>query len=108
MRTVPAIFEDTIELLYILNQEAVVCIIWRDVCHQIQVLIEKQATIVLETVDLRKSQTVRLVSKMNVVIDRVDLVIPFYVVENALFQALLGRLFFVLTKCKTKDYKDRS
>ena len=85
MRTVPAIFEDTIELLYILNQEAVVCIIQRDVCHQIQVSIEKQATITLETADLRKLQTVRLVSKMNVVIDRVDLVIPFHVVENAPF-----------------------
>ena len=73
-----------------------------------QVTIEKQATITLKTADSKKSQTVELVLKMNVVIRGVDLVIPFHVVENALFQALLRRLFFTLTEYKTKDYEDRS
>ena len=71
-------------------------------------MIEKQATITLETADSRKSQTVGLVLKMNVTIKGVDLVILFHVIKNTLFQALLRRLFFTLTKCKTKDYKDRS
>ncbi|KAL5522430.1 hypothetical protein ACEPAG_8446 [Sanghuangporus baumii] len=53
--------------------------------------------------DTAKSATIGLISNAKFTIAGIDLSLQVHVVRQAPFQALLGRSFFAVTECKTKD-----
>ena len=61
----------------------------------------------LETADTGKSSTLGTIQNMRFLIAGIELRLQVQVVRNTPFEVLLGRLFFALTECETKDFVSR-
>ncbi|EJC97576.1 uncharacterized protein FOMMEDRAFT_43675, partial [Fomitiporia mediterranea MF3/22] len=104
LRTVKAIFEDTEEIHCILDQGATLCIIREDVWKRLGIHLRSDLAIMLETADSGQAPTLGAVENVKINIAGVDIALQAQVVRQAPFEALLGRPFFAITECETKDF----
>ncbi|KAL5532503.1 hypothetical protein ACEPAF_6073 [Sanghuangporus sanghuang] len=104
LRTVSALIEDTLEVECVLDQGAVVCLLREDVWEKLQIPLSPDKGMILETADAARSSTIGMISNAKFTIAGIDVSLQVQVVPNAPFQALLGRPFFAITECETKDY----
>lgn len=104
LRTVKALVADTIQVEAILDQGAVVCIIREDVWERLGIHMRRDQAIVLESADTGKSTTLGMIENAKFTIGGVDVMLQVQVVRHAPFEALLGRPFFAITECETKDF----
>ncbi|KAL5478646.1 hypothetical protein ACEPAI_1923 [Sanghuangporus weigelae] len=58
----------------------------------------------IEMADTAKSATIGLIPNAKFMIAGIELSLQVHVVRQAPFRALLGRPFFTVMECKTKDY----
>ncbi|KAL5536583.1 hypothetical protein ACEPAF_405 [Sanghuangporus sanghuang] len=104
LRTVSTLIEDTVEVECVLDQGAVVCLLHKDVWEKLQIPLSPDKGMILETADAARSSTIGMISNAKFMIAEIDVLLQVQVVPNAPFQALLGRPFFTIMECETKDY----
>ena len=104
LRTVIALVEDTVEVECVLDQGAVVCLMREDLWEKLRVPLSPDKNMTLETADTAKSSTLGLIPNAKFTIANVDIILQVQVVRQAPFQVLLGRPFFAVTECATKDF----
>ena len=104
LRTVNALVEDTLEVECVLDQGAVVCLMREDLWEKLRVPLSPDKNMTLETADTAKSSTLGLIPNAKFTIANIDVILQVQVVRQAPFQVLLGRPFFAVTECETKDF----
>ena len=106
LRTVRALVEGLVEIDCILDQGASVNIIREDVWKRLQIPLEPKKCLSLESANTGVDKTLGLVEGAAFCIAGIQVSLPVQVVKTAPFQALLGRPFFAVTECETKDFED--
>ena len=104
LRTVNALVEDTLEVECVLDQGAVVCLMREDLWEKLRVPLSPDKNMTLETANTAKSATLGLIPNTKFTIAAIDVMLQVQVVRQAPFQVLLGRPFFAVTECETKDF----
>lgn len=104
IRVIKVLIEDAVEAEAILDQGAVVCIIREDVWEKLGIHLDPDHAMTLEAADAGKSSTLGRIRDARFRVAGVDLKLQVQVVSVAPFEVLLGRPFFALTKCETKDF----
>ncbi len=74
--------------------------VWRKITHSIN----PKVTMSMESANSQANSTYGICENLRFTICGVDLWFQVHVVENAPFQVLMGRPFFVYTQCITQDY----
>lgn len=106
LRTLECVIEDSVKVEALLDQGAVVCIIREDVWRRTRVQLDPDQAMTLESADANKSLTLGMIRDAKFTIAGIDVVLQVQVVSKAPFEALLGRPFFAVTECETKDFRD--
>ena len=78
----------------------------KDIWEKTGLSLNPDTASVVEAANSSKSHTLGAIPEVTMTIGDVDLAVHVHVVEEAPFEVLLGRPFFVLTACETKDAED--
>ena len=78
----------------------------KDIWEKTGLSLNPDTASVVEAANSSKSHTLGAIPEVTMTIGNVDLAVHVHVVEEAPFEVLLGRPFFVLTACETKDAED--
>lgn len=104
LRVVTALLNGEFEAECVLDQGSeIICMdksIWRKITHSIN----PKVTMSMESANSQSNSTYGLCENLRFTIGGIDLWFQVHVVENAPFQVLMGRPFFVYTQCTTQDY----
>lgn len=106
LRVVTVVMEEKVEYSAVLDQGAVVCLMREDVWRNLEVPLEPDRRMTLESADTGKSPTLGVVQNARLRIAGVVVMLQIHVVRNAPFEILLGRPFFAVTECETKDFEN--
>lgn len=105
IRSVSAIVQDQFDVECLLDQGAVVCLIREDMWARLALEIDVNNTMSLEAANTGQVQTMGVIKGVKFRIAGINLSLHAHVVQNCPFEILLGRPFFALTECETKDFK---
>ncbi|EJC98551.1 uncharacterized protein FOMMEDRAFT_23422 [Fomitiporia mediterranea MF3/22] len=105
VRLVTVKLNNKLETESLLDQGAVMNVMHKDVWKHLGVPKEQVQT------NLRPAIAGSIVIKgviprLKVLVGGISIVMPVHVVKDTTFDMIIGRLFFVLTECETKDFKD--
>lgn len=92
----------------ILDSGAQIIAMRKDVWQRMELALNPDLIMVMESANASKEQTYGLVKNCRVSFGPVELVLQIQVVLNAPFEVLLGRPFLCLAEANTKDFRDGS
>lgn len=104
LRTLKVWIEDTVEAEAILDQGAVVCVIREDVWERLGVHMRSDRVMTMESADSGRSSTLGVIQDAKFAVAGIEVKLQIHVVRQAPFEVLLGRPFFSITECETKDF----
>ena len=106
LRVITATLNGEIDIECVLDQGSeIICMdksIWRKITHSINPTV----TMSMESANSQSNSTYGICENLRFTIGGMDLWFQVHVVENAPFQVLMGRPFFVYTQCITQDYSN--
>jgi hypothetical protein len=105
LRVVEAIVEDRLRCECILDQGAQVTAMRKDLWERLGLPLKSDMVMVMEAANDTRSTTLGLLQDLKFAFGPVEICLQVQVVEKAPFEVLLGRPFFALTACFTKDFQ---
>ena len=106
LRVIDATFAGDVKAECILDSGSQFIAMRRDVWEKTGLSLNPDTAAMVEATNSSKSSTLGAIPNVSMTIGDLELAVYVHIVEEAPFEVLLGRPFFVLTKCETKDTED--
>ena len=106
LRVIDATFAGGVTAECVLDSGSQFIAMRKDIWEKTGLSLNPDTASVVEAANSSKSHTLGAIPEVTMTIGDVDLAVHVHVVEEAPFEVLLGRPFFVLTACETKDAED--
>ena len=106
LRVIDATFAGDVKAECILDSGSQFIAMRRDVWEKTGLSLNPDTAAMVEAANSSKSSTLGAIPNVSMTIGDLELTVYVHIVEEAPFEVLLGRPFFVLTKCETKDTED--
>ena len=106
LRVIDATFAGDVKAECILDSGSQFIAMRRDVWEKTGLSLNPDTAALVEAANSSKSATLGAIPNVSMTIGDLELAVYVHIVEEAPFEVLLGRPFFVLTKCETKDTED--
>ena len=104
LRSLSVKLDGRIEVEGVLDQGAQIVAIRKDVWKQLGLPLRSDRALVMESANETKDSTIGEIEHLKVAIGPMTIMLTMQVVEKAPYQLLLGRPFYSLTSCLTRDY----
>lgn len=104
LRTMEGIVDDKLPVEFTLDQGASCCLMREDVWKRIGTHLLPDKGTMLETANLGVTRTLGQIPNAKITLGGIDFSVPMQVVSDGPFLILLGRPFFAVSRCETKDY----
>ncbi|KDR71355.1 hypothetical protein GALMADRAFT_36636, partial [Galerina marginata CBS 339.88] len=106
LRVIFAVLNNSVKAECVLDQGSEVMAMDKKVWEKTQHELKPNKTISMESANSQSSLTAGLCENLKMKFGNLELYLQVHVVENAPFEVLVGRPFFIYTECVTCDYAD--
>ena len=106
LRVIEATFAGNVKAECILDSGSQFIAMRRDIWEKTGLSLNPDTASTVEAANSSKSSTLGAIPNVTMTIGELELSVYVHIVEEAPFEVLLGRPFFVLTTCETKDTED--
>ncbi|KDR73891.1 hypothetical protein GALMADRAFT_1335736 [Galerina marginata CBS 339.88] len=106
LRVIFAVLNNSVKAECVLDQGSEIMAMDKKVWEKTQHELKPNKTISMESANSQSSLTARLCENLKMKFGNLELYLQVHVVENAPFEVLVGRPFFIYTECVTRDYAD--
>ena len=106
LRVIEATFAGNVKAECILDSGSQFIAMRRDIWEKTGLSLHPDTASTVEAANSSKSSTLGAIPNVTMTIGELELSVYVHIVEEAPFEVLLGRPFFVLTNCETKDTED--